>query len=257
MKLNCSNCRTQPGKIPSGETPSGEFLLRARCETSWQRGGVLSRVMCRLLSVLCFITLTVSIASEAGASPIFVYKEKDGTVRFTSRRPPSGVTAKVFTAKSSRYSVYRGNYSPVRLRSPFRRSGGKRIFKELYKEAIHTAAMSHRLDPALIKAVIHVESAFNPSAVSPKGAIGLMQLMPGTARGLGVRKPFLPEENIRGGSKHLAKLLKKYDGNVKLALAAYNAGEEAVRKHKGIPPYPETRQYVARVLQMRAHYSTL
>jgi soluble lytic murein transglycosylase-like protein len=105
------------------------------------------------------------------------------------------------------------------------------------------------VSPALIEAVVRTESGFAPSAVSPKGAGGLMQLMPKTASALGVVDRFDPRENIRGGVRHLRYLLERYQGSVVLALAAYNAGEGAVDAHRGVPPYPETQQYVQRVLR--------
>ena len=105
------------------------------------------------------------------------------------------------------------------------------------------------VDPALVHAVIGAESAFNPWAVSRKGAQGLMQLMPRTASALGVRDSFNPRDNIEGGVRHLRYLLDRYPGNVSFALAAYNAGEGAVDQYGGIPPYPETQQYVQKILQ--------
>jgi soluble lytic murein transglycosylase-like protein len=105
------------------------------------------------------------------------------------------------------------------------------------------------VDPALVHAVIGAESAFNPWAVSRKGAQGLMQLMPRTASALGVRDSFNPRDNIEGGVRHLGYLLDRYSGNVSLALAAYNAGAGAVDYYGGIPPYPETQQYVQKILQ--------
>ncbi len=105
------------------------------------------------------------------------------------------------------------------------------------------------MDPVLVHAVIGAESAFNPWAVSRKGAQGLMQLMPRTASALGVRDSFNPRDNIEGGVRHLRYLLDRYSGNVSLALAAYNAGEGAVDYYGGIPPYPETQQYVQKILQ--------
>ena len=112
------------------------------------------------------------------------------------------------------------------------------------------AARRGGLDPALVAAVVRVESAFLPEAVSPKGALGLMQLMPATAAELGVTDPFAPDQNLAAGVRHLSGLLSRYDGDVRRALAAYNAGAASVDRHGGIPPYPETRAYVERVLEV-------
>jgi soluble lytic murein transglycosylase-like protein len=118
-----------------------------------------------------------------------------------------------------------------------------------YAADVQEIAREHGVSPALIEAVVRTESGFDPSAVSPKGAGGLMQLMPKTASALGVVDRFDPRENIRGGVRHLRYLLERYQGGVVLALAAYNAGEGAVDAHRGVPPYPETQQYVQRVLR--------
>ena len=123
-----------------------------------------------------------------------------------------------------------------------------------YKHSINEAAFIHNVEPALIRAVIHAESHFNASALSKVGAIGLMQLMPATAKELGVKDAFIAKQNIQGGVKHLAKLLKKYNGNIKLVAAAYNAGEGAVKKYGGIPPYSETQVYVERVQILHLRY---
>ena len=118
-----------------------------------------------------------------------------------------------------------------------------------YSSQILAAAKEHRVDPALIAAVIRAESNGVSTAVSRKGARGLMQLMPATARRLGVRRPFDPKENIRGGTAYLAELASRYgDTRADLVLAAYNAGERAVEEYKGVPPYRETREYVRKVL---------
>ncbi len=111
------------------------------------------------------------------------------------------------------------------------------------------AARRHGLDPSLVLAVVQVESGFRPDAVSRKGALGLMQLMPATAAGLGVKDAFDPEQNLDGGARHLAALVARYDGDLKKALAAYNAGQGAVERHRGVPPYAETRAYVKNVLR--------
>ena len=123
-------------------------------------------------------------------------------------------------------------------------------------QEIEEIAGRYGVDAALVHEVIRAESAFNPWAVSRKGAQGLMQLMPRTASALGVRDSFNPRENIEGGVRHLRYLLDRYPGNVSLALAAYNAGEGAVDQHGGIPPYAETRQYVQKIMQRSGAFGT-
>jgi soluble lytic murein transglycosylase-like protein len=111
------------------------------------------------------------------------------------------------------------------------------------------AARRHGLDPELVLAVVTVESGFRPEAVSPKGAQGLMQLMPTTAQALGVQDAFDPAANLDGGTRHLRDLIALYDGDVAKALAAYNAGAGAVSRHRGVPPYKETQEYVKKVMK--------
>ena len=123
-----------------------------------------------------------------------------------------------------------------------------------YDRMIRTLCRKYQMDFSLVKAVVKAESAFNPRAVSHKGARGLMQLMPETARELSVYDPFDPYDNLQGGVRYLRKMLDIFNDNIKLAVAAYNAGPNAVQSANAIPPYPETRTYVKRVLQYRQEY---
>ncbi len=118
--------------------------------------------------------------------------------------------------------------------------------------AIDQAAARHNVDPNLVRSVIKVESNFNPNAVSRKGAMGLMQLMPATARSLNVSNPFDPQQNVDAGVRHLKKLLQSYGGNVRLSLAAYNAGAGAVARSAGVPHFAETQNYVRRITDLYA-----
>jgi soluble lytic murein transglycosylase-like protein len=123
-----------------------------------------------------------------------------------------------------------------------------------YADTVKAMAKKYKVDAALVRAVIHAESAFNSKALSKKGAQGLMQLMPGTAKDLGVTNAFDIQQNIEGGVKYLAGLLKTFDGNIQLATAAYNAGPGAVKRFNGIPPYAETEVYVERVGILHQRY---
>lgn len=124
-----------------------------------------------------------------------------------------------------------------------------------FEPLIQQAASRHNVDAALVKAVIHTESYFNPRATSHKGASGLMQLMPQTAENLGVTDMYNPRQNINAGTKYLSQLMKRYGNSMTLVLAAYNAGETAVAKYRGIPPYQETQNYVKKVMKYRRFYS--
>ena len=126
--------------------------------------------------------------------------------------------------------------------------------ERLYYPIILQAANRYQVDPAIVKAIIMAESSYNPKAVSKKGAKGLMQLMPKTAREMGVEDIFNPEHNINGGVRYYKKLLGQFKGDIKLALAAYNAGMKTVRKHNGVPPFKSTRHYIKKVIEYYQHY---
>ncbi len=193
---------------------------------------------------ILFFLLSIPLTSSA-SDKIFVFREPDGVIRFTTR-PPAGVKAKVFKARSSGFSWYRGNSTGVRRSS--------NLYRTRYSQIIRTASERYAVDEPLLRAVIHAESSFNPRAVSPKGALGLMQIMPFNLRPLGVSDPFSPEQNILGGARLLSKLTRQYGGDLKRALAAYNAGEGAVARYNGVPPYRETVNYVKKVLSLAQRY---
>lgn len=135
------------------------------------------------------------------------------------------------------------------------RTSREKRMELLLHPIILRAANAHKIDSALVKAIIMVESRYNPRAISEKGARGLMQLMPRTAKLLGVRDSFNPEQNINAGVRHFKSLLKQFKGNVELALAAYHAGSTKVIKYQGVPPYESTRSYIKKVFQYYQYYS--
>jgi len=183
------------------------------------------------LAALGTLTLLTALAPPAHASSLYRRVDEDGVTHFTNAPTDPGFK-RVGTMSGTAQGWLR---LPDAVRTR-------------YGEEIREIAARHGVNADLVEAVIRVESAFNPRAVSNKGAQGLMQLMPRTASALGVRNVFDPYQNIDGGVRHLRYLLDRYPGNVSLALAAYNAGEKAVEYHRGIPPYAETTQYVQRIL---------
>lgn len=177
----------------------------------------------------------------------------DGRVLRVRAVTPLGETAWLLElADGSQVSCARSRLVEVRPdRPPLPAGGEDRPWARMagpYGEIIEKLAEEKGLEPRLVVAVIHAESNFDPLALSEKGAQGLMQLMPATAEELAVEDPFDPEENLRGGIDYLRRMLDRYEGDLELALAAYNAGPEAVKRHGGVPPYPETQAYIRKVL---------
>ena len=163
----------------------------------------------------------------------------------------------LYTDRPDRYPDYTrltGQSARATLKRSSRRPSKKDRGQTDIDQLIAVTATRNELDSALLKAVVHAESSFNPRAQSRRGALGLMQLMPRTAKHYGVRNAFDPKQNLTGGARHLRNLLNRFNGNETLALAAYNAGETAVKRHGGIPPYAETRAYVRRVQRLRRTY---
>src|SRR5713226_1849318 len=182
--------------------------------------------------ILLAVTAVVTAATPVGAE---VYKRtaSDGTIYFTNIQPNPSYQRAVFTPAPARGS-----------QRPASADHG------VYCREIAEAAARYAVPERLIWAVIRVESGFDPRAVSRKGARGLMQLMPETAAILGVRDAFDPRENIHAGARHLRGMMDRFHYDLPMAIAAYNAGEKPVAAFRGIPPYPETREYVARVLRL-------
>jgi len=177
-----------------------------------------------------FILAIYTLAS----ADIYRYQDKNGVWHFTNIR------------NDLKYKLYIRTY-------PQKRPG---VYIKKYDGIIRQASRRFGVDSSLIKAVIKAESDFNHEAVSHKGAQGLMQLMPGTANAMKVKNPFNPEENIFGGTRYLSLMLDRFKNNKSLALAAYNAGPEEVESHKGVPPFPETKSFIRKVLDYYRQYKT-
>jgi len=176
---------------------------------------------------------------------IYRHQDENGVVYFTN--VPSEAKYKLFYREGhpGQSSAPLGDY-----RKAFYSRNTKHSHTPHLAGYINEASQFYGIDSKLIQAIIHVESNFNPQAISPKGAQGLMQLMPQTARDLQVFDPFSPRDNIVGGARYLRHLLDLYQQDLSLALAAYNAGPEKVNLYRGIPPYQETRTYVQKVIQI-------
>ena len=193
-------------------------------------------------ALLCGLLGGLLVAPVPAEAELYRFVDAAGAVHFSDNPVDRHFERVVLTPVGLRV---RGSGPSSRRRPP-------RVSR--YDRLISRLGESHEVSPALVKAVIAAESNFNPRAVSKKGAQGLMQLMPQTARELGVENAFEPEQNVSGGTRYLRQMLTRY-GDVSRALAAYNAGPEAVDRYRGIPPYQETQAYVDRVLTYYVTYN--
>ena len=197
-------------------------------------------------SILYLIPIGLLLSSFSVHADIYRYKDRSGITVLTSIKP-----------NVKRYTVYKENCSGTQnscIRLVTKNKKRIKVTTNIYNKAIARASLKYGVDRALIRAIIHTESAFDKHAVSHKGAMGLMQLMPATAKRFGVRNAYNPEQNIDGGVRYLKYLLDMFNNDVRLASAAYNAGENAVIKYNGIPPYKETRNYVVKVARLHKKY---
>ena len=199
-----------------------------------------------MLAVAGLVGVLLPAVCQAKAG-YYLYQLPDGS-RMITDRPVSDKRYKL--VRSSRQLDGMGRQAA----NKYNRRRAPKI--DAYESMIRKVSNRYGVDVALVKAVIHAESHFNPEATSHKGASGLMQLMPQTAAKYGIRDLYNPRQNIEAGVRHLRYLLVKYGNNLKHVIAAYNAGEKAVSKYDGIPPYPETQQYVVKVMQYHGFYST-
>lgn len=191
---------------------------------------------------------TVGAGDRVLRGAVYRLVRADGSVEYTNIKP-AGRAAKAAKMLFS----YIATCFACNLHSPIH-WGSVPLNLTAYADAIHAASREYGVDEAFLRAIIHAESAFNPRAMSIKGAQGLMQLMPGTASDMGVLDAFDTGQNIRGGARYLALLLRDFGGNEHLAAAAYNAGPGAVQRYNGVPPYAETQVYVQRVDTLRKRY---
>jgi len=190
-----------------------------------------------LFPIIFSLTLVFIGAIPADLSAeIYSYTDDNGVLHFSN------------TPTSSRYRYSGPEFSK---HASIYYAGSR---KNAYDDIIREASLHHGMQFELIKALIHAESNFNPNAVSQSGAIGLMQIMPDNLSAFGIRDPFDPRENVMGGTRYLKSLMEKYNRNLSLTLAAYNAGPGVVDRYKDIPPYPETETYVEKVLSYYSQY---
>lgn len=184
------------------------------------------------------------LAVQTAPAQMYKFTDEDGITHYTNIKPAGRADVTVFNfpcyASDPKCGKLDWEHIPLNRRA--------------FSDEISAAAEVFGVDDALIRAIIHAESAYQPDALSPKGAQGLMQLMPGTQRDLQVADVYDPVDNIAGGTRYLAGLLEQFDNDVELATAAYNAGPGAVREYGGVPPYAETREYVRRVRILYRRY---
>ncbi len=201
-----------------------------------ERAKTATRPSCRLAAVLLACGLCTAVPATAD---VYQFVSEDGTPHF-SDSPTDPRFRLLLRTENKPPAVSKGKTNRV----------GSRLVRPRFEVEVSAAALANQIDAELLHAVINTESGYNPNAVSPKGAQGLMQLMPATASRYGVVDPFDAAQNVRGGAHHLRDLLDLFSDNKELALAAYNAGAGAVLAHgRRIPPFAETRQYVPKVLQ--------
>ena len=198
---------------------------------------------------IAVILLTLFISNEVAAD-IYKFTDTDGRVYYTNINVPrNGLYKRIIKTKTFHFSNHYLNKYTSNYTGKVRTFSGAN--KKRFAELIEQAAYRHQVDAKLVHAVIQTESAYNSSAQSPKGAVGLMQLMPDTARRFGVTDRNDPDQNVDGGTRYLKHLIEMFNPNLDLAVAAYNAGENAViRYNNSIPPYPETQNYVKQVLAL-------
>ena len=186
-----------------------------------------------------------------GSTLTYSYIDANGVRNYSNRRPKGVANVKVTRVEFPIFQI-ENCYACAAL--PGVNFGRIRLNTTAYSSEISRAAAQYGVEEAIVRAIIHAESSYNPGALSRVGAQGLMQLMPATARRFGVTNAFDPAQNIRGGVQYLGWLLKRFNGDLKLAAAGYNAGEGAVAKYKGVPPYAETQRYVQRVAVLADRY---
>jgi len=200
-----------------------------------------------LVGVVCSFPFSLQAAEDISA-----HRDATGRVVFVNETAPSTSNSgrRVLASASSGSSVSSESSAESKSSEGAVSAENGQAKSESVRSIIDEAASRHQIDPELVRAIVQVESNFNPYAVSPKGARGLMQLIPATARRFGVRNAFDPRSNLDGGLRYLKHLLGMFDGDLRLSLAAYNAGEEAVSRSRGIPPYRETQNYVRKIAEL-------